>query len=357
RSRPAVLYGCPLGHRTVLNGNTPTIDGSAIYGWDNYRVKQLREYKHGRMKVSYPHSPNGQYLKPMLPYQLENPDDQCWRDGKNQYCFLAGDKRVQTQPGLVAMHTIMVRAHNWLADHLYRINPHWGDERLFQEARRIIAAFQQHITYNEYLPNLLNQYEMDTWDLWVSPLYTKWGWDPTWDPQISVYFSSAAFRYGHTIVPWKVDLYSASHKPIGWWPLRDVFFRTKYYSSPGVLDHVILGGLNQPSEYVDSVVNDELRNWLFAAPYAKYGDDLVATNIQRGREQAIPGWLTFWNFCNIKPNIYSWKDMYYVMPNDTVNRLRQVYENPKVPCNSNIIPKFNLEPWREPAPPFYRGYK
>ncbi|CAG0912625.1 unnamed protein product [Notodromas monacha] len=42
RSRPAVLYGCPLGHRTVLNGNTPTIDGSAIYGWDNYRVKQLR---------------------------------------------------------------------------------------------------------------------------------------------------------------------------------------------------------------------------------------------------------------------------------------------------------------------------
>ena len=52
---------------------------------------------------------------------------------------------------LMAMHTIWVREHNRIANFLHLLNPHWCDERLYQEARKIVGAEIQHITYNEWL--------------------------------------------------------------------------------------------------------------------------------------------------------------------------------------------------------------
>ena len=59
---------------------------------------------------------------------------------------------------LTVMHTIWLREHNRVANQLYALfGTNKTDEFYYQEARRIVIAEFQHITYNEYLPILLGK--------------------------------------------------------------------------------------------------------------------------------------------------------------------------------------------------------
>lgn len=48
---------------------------------------------------------------------------------------------------------------------LQHINPRWNDQRLFEEARKIVVAQWQHITFNELLPLVLGQETMKQLEL------------------------------------------------------------------------------------------------------------------------------------------------------------------------------------------------
>ena len=68
---------------------------------------------------------------------------------------ISGDARNSEQPQLAVMHTVWLREHNRAAAHLTKLNNYgWTRETIFQEARRIVIAEYQHITYNEFLPTL-----------------------------------------------------------------------------------------------------------------------------------------------------------------------------------------------------------
>lgn len=72
-------------------------------------------------------------------------------------CFAAGDLRANEQIVLASMHTLWVHEHNRVARILKYINQHWDSEKIFQEARKIVIAELQHITYHEYLTKFLGK--------------------------------------------------------------------------------------------------------------------------------------------------------------------------------------------------------
>lgn len=60
---------------------------------------------------------------------------------------------------MAAVHTLWAREHNRLVDGLRNLNnTQWTDDDVYQEARRIVIAMMQHITYNEWVNNVLGEF-------------------------------------------------------------------------------------------------------------------------------------------------------------------------------------------------------
>lgn len=54
-----------------------------------------------------------------------------------------GDVRVIENIALTSVHALFLREHNRLARTLHVLNPSWSSETLYQEARKIMGAYQQ----------------------------------------------------------------------------------------------------------------------------------------------------------------------------------------------------------------------
>lgn len=156
--------------------------------------------------------------KELLPPNKHQPDVGCERRGraKDVYCFEAGDARANEQIQLTTMHTILMREHNRIARELSYINPYWNDERLFQEARQLVVAQLQHITFNEFLPLVIGKEKVYEYGLELEqPGKYYQGYDSKINAGIRVEFQAAAFRYGHSILPSYIERYNKYHQKIG----------------------------------------------------------------------------------------------------------------------------------------------
>ena len=116
---------------------------------------------------------------------------------------IPGDVRANEQLNLIAMHTIWMREHNRVARNLLFNNPSWLDDRLYEEARRIVIAEYQHIIYKEWLPHILGLPYMKESGLY--PLQdgyvVNYQDGDDFDPRITNEFAVAAFRFGHSLIP------------------------------------------------------------------------------------------------------------------------------------------------------------
>lgn len=167
---------------------------------------------------SYAASAAALTYKQLLPSNKHEPELGCERRGraKDVYCFEAGDPRANEHIQLAGLHTLFMREHNRIASALSYINPYWDDERLFQEARQIVIAQLQHITFNEFLPLVIGKDKIYEYGLELEqPGRYYQGYDSKINAGIRVEFQAAAFRYGHSLVPSYIERYNKYHQKIG----------------------------------------------------------------------------------------------------------------------------------------------
>ena len=148
--------------REQINVLTSFIDGSMIYGSNVETLNVVRQFENGLLRTGPPVHPGQKETLPNI-RSLEHQGVEGVREvvacptEAGDDCFVCGDVRCNEQTSLTVMHTLWLREHNRLARELQRINPHWSDERLFQEARAIVGALVQKITYLDYLPYVLGE--------------------------------------------------------------------------------------------------------------------------------------------------------------------------------------------------------
>ena len=271
--------------REQINDLTSYIDASMVYGSNAVVGRAVRLFRDGLLRTG----PNFPGSQPTLPVD----DQSIVACPNNQECFLCGDVRCNEQISLTIMHTIWLREHNRIARQLGRINPHWDDERIFQEARRIVGALIQKITYVDYLPKVLGP---EVFERVIGTAYP--GYNPEVNAGTANSFAGAAYRYGHSLIRPQFDRLGADYRPLAIGPLNlvEAFFNPNQFRTSVGTDPIVRGLVSVNSRRVDEFLNIVLTTKLFQTSTSP-GMDLASLNIQRGRDHGLAPYPAWKNFC------------------------------------------------------------
>ncbi|XP_020623594.1 peroxidasin homolog [Orbicella faveolata] len=291
-------------HGNQINEITAYLDGSQVYGSDLETAKSLRFFKLGLLIVE-PFI-NSSDL-PILPAQESVGGEAGFcrsNDTETQPCFRAGDPRVNENQALMAMHALWVREHNRIAKHLFTLNPSWKDEKLYQEARRIVGAMLQHITYNEWLPTLIPSQRLRRKAgvaLEADGTFSN-DYAPEINSTIINSFATAGLRIGHTLIRENftvssgVDLIDQlSQSPVDFFnpgPLNDPNLGVNPYTGL----YLGLAGI-RAGEFDRNIADAVRERLIIPGPDGGFFGDLAAINMQRGRDHGLPGYIQFSTLC------------------------------------------------------------
>ncbi|XP_020294336.1 uncharacterized protein LOC109859976 isoform X2 [Pseudomyrmex gracilis] len=317
RSGPAPKEGCEFGPREQLSQVTSYLDASMVYSSNAMHSDSLRIFRNGLLQYG-----RIQSRKSSLP---KRESDLCKRGSLSTTCFRAGDGRLSEQPALTSLHVVFLRLHNRIATELSDLNSHWSDEKLFQETRRIVGAIVQHITYREFLPIVLGPQVMKIFDLEVLKKGYYEGYDPTVNPTVANSFSTAAYRFGHSLVQQSFVRFDSNHRPIfNNVSIHDEFNNPANLETAGSIDRLLLGLVNQPCQRRDEFISEEITNHLFQTSGFAFGMDLASLNIQRGRDHGLPPYVRWREPCGLSP-IRTFDDLDRVMFQNAARKFRSLY--------------------------------
>lgn len=298
---------CTFGPAEQMNQATHFLDGSHIYGTNSQDAAALREKTGGLLKTT---TIDNEELLPLV----AEPDKKCLIQQMSDACFATGDVRANLHPGLTSLHTLMVREHNRIAKALANLNPSWNSDKLYHEARRIVVAELQHITYNHWLPALTGK----TYDELYDGYDTSYNQDV--DPTITNSFATAGFQFVNSQLDQDIEMLDennnlTSHR------LQHNYLNPQLLVGKKGLENLLRGMINQKSQRLDLNYDDDLRHFWLG------GLDVLAVDMQRGRDHGLAAYMHYRELCGLPPTT-SFEDLSDVMTDTTIKSLQRVYEDP-----------------------------
>lgn len=255
------------------NSLSSVLDLASVYGPDEVRIRALRVFRGGLLKTS------GSNLLPLNTGRINN------APVLGRKFFLAGDHRANEHPVLTSLHTIFMREHNDIAKELSVKFPDWSDEDVYQNARHINIAQFQKIVFDEWYPAITGR---------RLPRYT--GFNRNVDPTVSVVFSTAAFRIGHTLVGNEVARAGRRNSRQSPFPFNNMLFTGTSIITRQGIETFLRGAMITRAQRIDLQVTNVLRNFLFTNVQGEEGLDLIALNIQRCRDHGCPSYVEIRRF-------------------------------------------------------------
>jgi peroxidase len=192
-----------------------------------------------------------------------------------------------------------------IADELRLATGILDDETLFQEAKRIVIAELQHVTYNEFLPGMLDDIHMNKFNLRSTPVGHAEVYKDIVDPRTINAFGVAAYRMGHTLIRNSVG-FDRGFGKVQTFPVSEHFERPDLMFNRGY-EFMARWMSRAPKSRSDRFLVDGIRNRLFESPPMEnthqsetLSFDLGALNIQRGRDHGIPSYNAYREFCGFR---------------------------------------------------------
>ena len=106
--------------------------------------------------------------------------------------------------------------------------------------------------------------------------------------------------------------------------LADTFDNPQPLFPPGNIDRIIMGLSTQRCQKFDNIFSKQVSNHLFQSPKENFGMDLVALNIQRGRDHGLPGYKSYRELCGL-PRVVDFESLGDVMNEKVIEDLRKLY--------------------------------
>ena len=277
-----------------VNTITSYLDLSQVYGSSQDVANALRTLQGGQLKTSpgnmLPYD-NSTYFTPTQIAALNMGNSS--QAVPESDLFAAGDVRANENLELTTLETLFVRNHNLIAAQLQKDHPNWSDEQLYQDARKINIAEYQNIVYQEWIPAVLGPTALSQ--------YT--GYKPWVNAAISNEFSTVAYRFGHSLVSPTIAIDGndgqATEAAV---PLSEDFFDPYLLNPTPVTDPltgdtstdigaILKGEADGNGQAMDMMAVSPIRNLLFGNG-GMGGQDLIALDVQRGRDHGIPDYNT-----------------------------------------------------------------